>query len=61
MFYSTTQRKFFPICFRYHNEFFSGNEFPAVVEFAPFQKVPKKKTKKADSKKGTIEQGTKEL
>lgn len=33
-----------------------GNEYPAVVEFAPFQKVPKKKMRKADTKKGTIEQ-----
>ncbi|GAB6021170.1 hypothetical protein CHUAL_003800 [Chamberlinius hualienensis] len=31
-----------------------GGEYPAVVEFAPFQKVPKKKQKK-DSKCGTIE------
>ncbi|XP_041357554.1 regulator of nonsense transcripts 3A-like isoform X2 [Gigantopelta aegis] len=33
-----------------------GNEYPAIVEFAPFQKVPKKKAKKPDAKKGTIEQ-----
>lgn len=33
-----------------------GNEYPAIVEFAPFQKVPKRKTKKPDSKKGTLEQ-----
>ncbi|CAE1310809.1 UPF3 [Acanthosepion pharaonis] len=33
-----------------------GNEYSAVVEFAPFQKVPKKKMRKADTKKGTIEQ-----
>ncbi|CAI9726839.1 regulator of nonsense transcripts 3B-like isoform X1 [Octopus vulgaris] len=33
-----------------------GNEYPAVVEFAPFQKVPKKKMRKADTKKGTIDQ-----
>ncbi|ELT94809.1 hypothetical protein CAPTEDRAFT_137621, partial [Capitella teleta] len=32
-----------------------GNEFPAVVEFAPFQKVPKKKTRKPDVKMATIE------
>lgn len=37
---------------------FAGNEYPAIVEFAPFQKVPKRKTKKPDSKKGTLEQGT---
>ena len=36
---------------------FSGNDYPAVVEFATFQKVPKKKVKKPDSKKGMIEQG----
>ena len=35
----------------------AGSEFSALVEFAPYQKVPKKKTKKADSKKGTIEDG----
>ena len=34
-----------------------GGEYSAVVEFAPFQKIPKKKTKKSDSKKGTIEEG----
>lgn len=33
-----------------------GNEFPAVVEFAPFQKIPKRKNKKRDTKCGTIEQ-----
>ncbi|GFX20003.1 regulator of nonsense transcripts 3A [Trichonephila clavipes] len=33
-----------------------GNEYPAVVEFAPFQKIPKKKNpKKRDAKCGTIE------
>ncbi|XP_053435051.1 regulator of nonsense transcripts 3B-like [Nycticebus coucang] len=31
-----------------------GQEYPAVVEFAPFQKAAKKKTKKRDSKVGTI-------
>ena len=36
-----------------------GNEYPAIVEFAAFQKVPKKKNKKPDAKKGTIEQGKK--
>ncbi len=34
-----------------------GSEFAALVEFAPFQKVPKSKIKKNDPKKGTIEQG----
>ncbi|XP_053328773.1 regulator of nonsense transcripts 3B [Spea bombifrons] len=33
-----------------------GQEYPAIVEFAPFQKVAKKKTKKKDSKIGTIEE-----
>ena len=33
-----------------------GNESVAVVEFAPFQKVPNEK-KKADSRAGTIEKG----
>ncbi|XP_064615124.1 regulator of nonsense transcripts 3B-like isoform X2 [Liolophura sinensis] len=33
-----------------------GGEYPAVVELAPFQKIPKKKGKKLDPKKGTLEQ-----
>ncbi|KAK7154366.1 hypothetical protein R3I94_007641 [Phoxinus phoxinus] len=33
-----------------------GQEYPAVVEFAPFQKVSKKKLKKKDAKAGTIEE-----
>ncbi|XP_069468795.1 regulator of nonsense transcripts 3B isoform X2 [Ambystoma mexicanum] len=33
-----------------------GQEYPAVVEFAPFQKVAKKKSKKKDAKTGTIEE-----
>ncbi|KAM9326169.1 regulator of nonsense transcripts 3B [Gastrophryne carolinensis] len=33
-----------------------GQEYPAVVEFAPFQKVAKKKSKKKDSKIGTIDE-----
>ncbi|KAM9802619.1 regulator of nonsense transcripts 3A isoform 1-T1 [Syngnathus typhle] len=33
-----------------------GQEFPAVVEFAPFQKVSKKKLKKKDAKSGSIEE-----
>ncbi|KAG8176497.1 hypothetical protein JTE90_024925 [Oedothorax gibbosus] len=33
-----------------------GNEYPALVEFAPFQKIPKKRNpKKRDAKCGTIE------
>jgi regulator of nonsense transcripts 3 len=35
---------------------FAGNEYPAIVEFCPFQKIPKKKPKKPDSRKGTIEE-----
>uniref|UniRef100_A0A8C8MMF7 UPF3 domain-containing protein n=1 Tax=Oncorhynchus tshawytscha TaxID=74940 RepID=A0A8C8MMF7_ONCTS len=35
-----------------------GQEYPAVVEFAPFQKVSKKKLKKKDSKAGSIEEVT---
>ncbi|XP_072292270.1 regulator of nonsense transcripts 3B isoform X2 [Eucyclogobius newberryi] len=31
-----------------------GQEYPAVVEFAPFQKTAKKRTKKKDAKCGTI-------
>jgi len=34
-----------------------GSEYPAIVEFAPFLKVPKKRTKKPDPRKGTIESG----
>ncbi|MEE6526989.1 hypothetical protein FKM82_027987, partial [Ascaphus truei] len=40
-------------------DFFSnatGQEYPAVVEFAPFQKVAKKKSKKKDAKTGIIEE-----
>ncbi|KAG9348973.1 hypothetical protein JZ751_029290 [Albula glossodonta] len=33
-----------------------GQEYPAVVEFAPFQKVSKKTLKKTDAKAGSIEQ-----
>ncbi|XP_066505158.1 regulator of nonsense transcripts 3B isoform X2 [Hoplias malabaricus] len=33
-----------------------GQEYPAVVEFAPFQKTAKKKIKKKDVKSGTIEE-----
>ncbi|XP_061697267.1 regulator of nonsense transcripts 3A isoform X2 [Syngnathoides biaculeatus] len=33
-----------------------GQEFPAVVEFAPFQKVSKKKLKKKDAKAGSIDE-----
>ncbi|XP_004614511.1 regulator of nonsense transcripts 3B isoform X2 [Sorex araneus] len=32
-----------------------GQEYPAIVEFAPFQKAAKKKTKKRDTKVGTID------
>ncbi|KAM6151828.1 regulator of nonsense transcripts 3B isoform 1-T1 [Rhynchocyon petersi] len=32
-----------------------GQEYPAIVEFAPFQKSAKKKTKKRDTKVGTID------
>ncbi|XP_077141288.1 regulator of nonsense transcripts 3B [Ranitomeya variabilis] len=32
-----------------------GQEYPAIVEFAPFQKVAKRKSKKKDSKTGTID------
>ncbi|KAJ8383530.1 hypothetical protein AAFF_G00219800 [Aldrovandia affinis] len=33
-----------------------GQEYPAVVEFAPFQKVSKKKLRKKDAKVGSIEE-----
>ncbi|XP_066104739.1 regulator of nonsense transcripts 3B isoform X2 [Saccopteryx bilineata] len=32
-----------------------GQEYPAIVEFAPFQKAAKKKNKKRDTKVGTID------
>lgn len=35
-----------------------GNEFPAVVEFAPFQKIPRKKSRQRDPKCGTIDTDT---
>ena len=47
--------------FIFNVSLFTGNEYPAIVEFSPFQKVPKRKSKKPDSKKGTIEQGTKKF
>lgn len=34
----------------------SGNEYPAIVEMAPFPKVPRKKTKR-DVKCGSLEDG----
>jgi regulator of nonsense transcripts 3 len=35
----------------------TGNEYPAVVEFAPFQRLPKKRSgRKKDPKMGTLEQ-----
>ncbi|KAL4631592.1 regulator of nonsense transcripts 3B isoform X1 [Arapaima gigas] len=33
-----------------------GQEYPAIVEFAPFQKIAKKRSKKRDAKTGTIEE-----
>ncbi|NWS48931.1 REN3B protein, partial [Probosciger aterrimus] len=39
---------FFPL-------FLTGQEYAAIVEFAPFQKAAKKKSKKKDAKTGTIE------
>lgn len=44
-------------CLSYLN-IYSGQEYPAVVEFAPFQKISKKKLKKKDAKAGSIEEGT---
>lgn len=35
----------------------TGQEYAAIVEFAPFQKAAKKKNKKKDAKTGTIEDG----
>ncbi|KAG9338949.1 hypothetical protein JZ751_024339 [Albula glossodonta] len=33
-----------------------GQEYPAIVEFAPFQKIAKKKSKKKDARAGTIDE-----
>uniref|UniRef100_A0A4W3J243 UPF3 domain-containing protein n=1 Tax=Callorhinchus milii TaxID=7868 RepID=A0A4W3J243_CALMI len=38
-----------------------GQEYPAIVEFAPFQKIPKKKSKKKDAKAGTIEDAAEQI
>jgi regulator of nonsense transcripts 3 len=32
-----------------------GSEYPAIVEFAPFQKLPKSRARKKDKNAGTIE------
>uniref|UniRef100_A0A8C5HDN7 UPF3 domain-containing protein n=1 Tax=Gouania willdenowi TaxID=441366 RepID=A0A8C5HDN7_GOUWI len=32
-----------------------GQEYPAIVEFAPFQKTAKRRSKKKDAKSGTID------
>ena len=34
-----------------------GSEYPAVVEFAPFAKIPKKRAKASDARINTIETG----
>jgi len=34
-----------------------GSEYPAVVEFAPFVKIPKKRAKNPDARINTIETG----
>lgn len=47
------------LCYNKCDIFFkTGQEYPAIVEFAPFQKAAKKKTKKRDTKVGTIDDGT---
>uniref|UniRef100_A0A4W5R5D6 UPF3 domain-containing protein n=1 Tax=Hucho hucho TaxID=62062 RepID=A0A4W5R5D6_9TELE len=33
-----------------------GQEYPAIVEFAPFQKIAKRRSKKKDAKSGTIDE-----
>lgn len=40
-----------------HMLLLTGQEYPAVVEFAPFQKTSKKRSKKRDTKCGTIDEG----
>ena len=37
-------------------EIFAGNEFPAQVEYAPFQKIPKLNPTKKDARSGTIDE-----
>lgn len=44
-----------------YSNIYSGQEYPAVVEFAPFQKISKKKLKKKDAKAGSIEEGKERL
>ena len=44
------------VCWFILDSSYPGNESIAVVEFAPFQKVPNEK-KKADTRAGTIEKG----
>lgn len=41
----------------FESEFVIGNESYAIVEFAPYQKVPSEK-KKPDARNATIEKGT---
>lgn len=39
------------------SSFLTGNEYPAMVEYAPFQKIPKRAgNKKKDIRVGTIDQ-----
>ena len=45
------------IFFYFHTIFSLGVEYPAVVEYAPYQGIPKKKSKK-DPKMGTILEGS---
>lgn len=45
------------MCNKYNVFFCKGQEYPAIVEFAPFQKIAKKRSKKKDPKSGTIEEG----
>lgn len=44
-------------CYIFFFSHITGQEYPAIVEFAPFQKIAKKRSKKKDAKSGTIEDG----
>lgn len=46
------------IRFNEDNFIYTGQEYPAIVEFAPFQRIPKNRNRKNDSLCGTIDDDT---
>lgn len=56
MYLETKQVKIFPLMNGSYSDYRSGNESQAVVEFAPYQKIPTEK-KKVDARNATIEKG----